>query len=260
MIRRPALVLAGALLLAARSTATAAPHVAIIIDDLGYQLEAGRRALELPGPLAYAVLPTTPLGGRLAQLAHERGKEVLLHLPLQAAQVSGKADPGSIMLDMSRAALAAAFARAMESVPNAIGVSSHRGSLLTRHPGHMRWLMEEIARHNKLFFIDSYTTHHSVALQMAREAGVAALKRDVFLDHERTEQGVRRELARLKKLARETGSAIAIGHPYPETLAVLEEVLPMLADEGIELVPLSRLINEHMNPADQLVSKESIRL
>lgn len=260
MIRRQALLVAGALLLAAQSLASTLPRVAIIIDDLGYQMETGRDAIELPGPLAYAVLPATPLGERLARLAHERGKEVLLHLPLQAVEVSGRVDPGCIVLDMSRADLAAAFSRAIESVPYAIGVSSHRGSLLTRHPGHMRWLMEEIARRDELFFIDSFTTHRSVALQMAHEAGVPALKRNVFLDHERSEQAVRQGLARLKQLAREKGAAVAIGHPYPETLAVLEEALPELAGEGIELVPLSELFARDMNPADQLASKEPIRL
>lgn len=242
MIRKRALLAAAALLLVAQSPASESARVAIIIDDLGYQLEAGRRAIELPGPLAYAILPATPRGEYLAQLARERGKEVLLHLPLAAAGPSGAAEPGGIVLEMSRAALRAAFARAMDSVPGAIGVSSHRGSLLTRHPGHMGWLMNEIAQRDGLFFIDSYTTHQSIALQMAREAGVAAAKRDVFLDHERDQPAVRRELERLKKLAREHGAAIAIGHPYPETLEVLEQVLPELADDGIELVPLSDLV------------------
>ena len=105
----------------------------------------------------------------------------------------------------------------------------------------MGWLMDELARRDGLFFIDSYTTHHSVALRIARESGIPATKRDVFLDHERRAETVLRELERLKKLARERGAAVAIGHPYPETLEVLEKALPALAEEGIELVPLSQL-------------------
>lgn len=242
MIPKRVLLAAVALLLVAQSPASEPPRVAIIIDDLGYQLEAGRRAIELPGPLAYAVLPGTPHDEYLAQLAHERGKEVLLHLPLEAARPPARPEPGGIVLDMNRAAVRAAFETALESVPNAVGVSSHRGSLLTRHPGHMGWLMNEIARRDGLFFIDSYTTHHSIALQMAREAGVAAAKRDVFLDHDRCQQAIGRELKRLKQLAREHGAAIAIGHPYPETLEFLEQALPALTDDGIELVALSELV------------------
>jgi len=233
---------AAVMLLVGQSSANVTPRIAIIIDDLGYRLDDGRRAIELHGPIAYAILPGTPRGPLLARLANERGKDVLLHLPLQAVTPTGTAEPGGIVLDMSRAAFEAAFTDAIESVPFAIGVSSHRGSLLTRHPGHMSWLMAEISRCDGLFFVDSYTTHESVALQIARELGVAATRRDVFLDHDGRRETVRRELQRLKRLARERGQAVAIGHPYPETLEVLEEELPNLAEEGFELVSISHLI------------------
>ena len=45
----------------------------------------------------------------------------------------------------------------------------------------------------------------------------------------------------MKRLARKRGSAVAIGHPYPATLELLERELPKLADEGFMLVPLSEL-------------------
>jgi polysaccharide deacetylase 2 family uncharacterized protein YibQ len=234
---------AAALLLVAHSSANVTPRISIIIDDLGYRLDAGRRAIELPGPVAYAILPETPGAQRLAEFANERGKEVLLHLPLEAVDHDGPPEPGGLVLDMSRSGFSEAFDRAIDSVPYVIGVSSHRGSLLTRHPGHMSWLMEEIARREGLFFIDSYTTHHSVALRMAREAGIAARRRDVFLDHDRSPEALEREFERLKRLARERGKAVGVGHPHPETLDMLEEELDTLEREGIELVPISQLIS-----------------
>jgi polysaccharide deacetylase 2 family uncharacterized protein YibQ len=237
-----AAIAAAALLLTSPGGANVLPRISIIIDDLGYELEAGRRAIDLPGPLAYAILPGTPRARILAELANDHGKEVLLHLPLQAAEYDGPVEPGSIMLDMSRTAFQAAFDSAIESVPFAIGVSSHRGSLLTRHPGHMGWLMEEIQRREGLFFIDSYTTHDSVALRIAAESGVTAIKRDVFLDHNRRPEAVLAEFQRLIKLARSRGKAVGIGHPYPATLELLEREIPKLAKEGIELVPISQLI------------------
>lgn len=241
------LLLAAAVLLVAQGAAETPPRIAIIIDDLGYQLEAGRRAIDLPGPLAYAVLPATPSGPRLARIAHKQGKEVLLHLPLQSVEHNGAVEPGTIMLDMNRKLFGVTFAEAIATVPFAVGVSSHRGSLLTRHPGHMGWLMDEIRAREDLFFIDSYTTHESVALEIAAEAGVTATKRDVFLDHERTVEAVARELERLKRMARERGTAVAIGHPFPETLEVLERELPKLHEQGIELVTISELIAMRLN-------------
>lgn len=232
------------LLLASSSIASGPPRIAIIIDDLGYRLDAGQRAISLPGPLAFAVLPGTPRATALARHAHERGKEVLLHLPLQAEPNDRAQEPGGINLDMSREQFRDTFERALTSVPYAIGVNSHRGSLLTRHPGTMLWLMEEIQARESLFFVDSFTTHESVALQIAREAGVDARKRDVFLDPDRDPATVAREFERMKTLARRRGSVIAIGHPYAATLALLERELPKLEAEGFELVTISELVRD----------------
>ena len=217
-------------------------RIAIIIDDLGYQLEAGERTVALPGPVACAVLPLTPRGEHLAEEAWRNGKEVLLHLPLEA-QTATQPEPGGLELDMSRQQLAATFDEAFYAVPYAIGVNNHRGSLLTRHPGHMRWLMEEIRGRGGLFFVDSFTTHESVALKLARESGVPAIRRDVFLDNDRAPAQISKQFERLKRLAKARGLAVAIGHPYPETLTLLEEELPRLADEGIELIKLSLLVS-----------------
>jgi polysaccharide deacetylase 2 family uncharacterized protein YibQ len=247
MNRRRFVIMAASALLAANVHADTRPRIAIIIDDLGYQLAAGRRAVALPGPVAFAVLPETPHGRILAVLANDAGKEVLLHLPLEAANHEGPAEPGGITLDMTRGTFRTAFAQAMATVPFAVGVSSHRGSLLTRHPGHMAWLMDEIRTREDLFFIDSYTTHESVALQVAREEGVSATRRDVFLDHEQTVEAVTREFERLKKKARKQGHAVAIGHPFPETLEVLEQQLPLLEAQGFELVTISELIRNERN-------------
>lgn len=226
-------------------TATAAdtaPRIAIIIDDLGYELVAGRRAVNLPGPVACAVLPSTPRGRELAGAAHSAGKEVLLHLPLQSETDYGEKEPGLIVLDTTRAEFAMSFASSLESVPFAIGVNSHRGSLLTRHPGHMQWLMEEIAARGELLFVDSFTTHRSVALRLAREKGVPSVRRDVFLDSDRDPQAIRQEFERLKRLARSRGLAIGIGHPYPETLGLLEQELPRLKEDGYELISISQYV------------------
>ncbi len=231
-----------ALLLASGSVATSPPRIAIIIDDLGYRLDAGQRAIGLPGPIAFAVLPGSPLARALAEQAHDSGKEVLLHLPLQAKPNDTIQEPLGIRLDMSRSEFSETFEEALTSVPHAIGVNSHRGSLLTRHPGHMRWLMEEIQARDDLFFIDSFTTHESIALKVAVETGVDARRRDVFLDPDQNPDTVVREFERMKRLAKKRGSIIAIGHPYAATLTLLERELPRLVGEGYELVTISRLM------------------
>lgn len=240
-----------ATLLSVQAGAQDVPRIAIIIDDLGYQYAAGQRAINLPGAVSFAILPATPNGRSLAQAAHDKGKDVLLHLPLEAVGQQGENEPGGITLDMNRTDFQKAFESALASVPHAIGVSSHRGSLLTRHPGHMQWLMQEISDREGMFFIDSYTTSESVAMQVAAESGVAATRRHVFLDNDRSTTAIMREFDRLLRLARKQGIAVAIGHPYPETLDFLEQKLATLDSATIRLISVSEAINrtepEHKN-------------
>ena len=161
---------------------------------------------------------------------------------MQAEESQGPVEPGGLLLDMTHSQFIAGFDANLAAVPHAIGVNSHRGSMLTRHPGHMSWLMEAIGRRGDLFFVDSYTTPASVALAAALEAGIPATRRDVFLDSDRSPGTLVREFARLKQLARETGFAVGIGHPYPATLEFLERELPKLGEEGVELISISRMI------------------
>lgn len=218
------------------------PRIAIIIDDLGYHLANGQRAIELPGTVSYSFLPGSPRAYALAKRAHAAGKEVLLHLPLQAYADDESVEPAEIHIDMSRESIERTFSEALNAVPHVVGINSHRGSLLTRHPGHMMWLMQEIAKREQLFFVDSYTTHHSVAMQIAEETGVETTRRDVFLDPDRSPETVAREFERMKELARRRGEVVAIGHPYPATLDLLEQELPRLVEEGFELVTVSEIV------------------
>ena len=236
------LALAAGLLCADPPLAEADLKLAIIIDDLGNQRRPGLQILELPGPVAMAFLPHTPYARELADKAHAQGKEVLLHLPMQAAHNERSPGPGVVTLDHTRSQFGRVLAENLQSVPHVSGINNHMGSLLTRHPGHMGWLMEELKQRPQVFFIDSYTTHLSVALQLARELDVPAMKRDVFLDRVVTPTAMARELARLKNLARERGFGIGIGHPHRQTLDFLAEQLPLLKEQGFSLVPLRALL------------------
>jgi polysaccharide deacetylase 2 family uncharacterized protein YibQ len=217
--------------------------IALIIDDLGNQRVAGERTVALLGPVACAIMPHTSHAAYLAEQAHAAGKEVMLHLPMQPIQMERIAGPGEISLDTQRRDLSRILQLDLDSVPHTVGVNNHMGSLITRHPGHMRWLMEELKRRGNLFFIDSYTTPASVAYEIAIEKGVPAARRHVFLDNEATEAQVARQFQKLKQKANQHGSAIGIGHPYPVTLAFLEQELPLLSEQGYKLVPIATIID-----------------
>ena len=215
--------------------------VAVMIDDLGERLDEARRVTALPGPVACAILPRTSHAVEIAGLANASGKEVLLHLPMESVG-DMPLGPGGITLDMTEAEIKQTVQDDLVSIPYLVGVNNHEGSLMTQHPGDLAWIMQAVHTAGPYFFIDSYTTADSVAYEVAREQGVAAARRNVFLDDENTAESVHAQWQRLLKLARLHGFALAIGHPRSATLALLEQELPQLAAEGVTLVPVSRIV------------------
>lgn len=233
-----------ALLLYAAASAPAAaapPRLAIIIDDIGYALGPGGRAIALPGPITLAVLPFTPNAAILAARATAAGKDVILHQPMEAGGSFARPSPGTLTATMDAAHLKASLRRALADIPQAIGVSNHTGSLLTTRAQSMIWLMQEV-RAQGLFFLDSRTTAATVARDIARAEGVPNVKRDVFLDHVVRPDAIAAEFARALKLARRQGFAVLVGHPHAATLAFLEQSLPGLAAGGVHLVPVRELL------------------
>jgi len=228
--------------LAAPAVADPLPQVALIIDDVGYRLAEGERAVRLPGAVAMAVLPFGTHSVALAREADAQGKEVVLHLPMQPLAGDEDPGPGALELGQSRAEIATVLAADLAAVPFARGVSNHMGSLLTQQADQMGWLMDELRQREPLFFVDSYTTAASVGFAAAREHGVPALRRDVFLDADPAPAAIEAQWRRLLARARTHGVAVGIGHPYAVTLALLERELPALAASGITLVPLSALL------------------
>lgn len=216
------------------------PVIGIIIDDMGNRYNDGMRALQLPGKVTYSVLPHTPYSKKFARIAHAKGRDVMLHQPMEA--MSGfKMGPGGLDLGMAKGQFQRTLVENLRAVPHVTGINNHMGSLMTAQSIQMGWLMEALQKQN-IFFVDSRTSERSVAYNRAIQQGIPNLQRHVFLDHNRSVPTITAQYLELIKQARERGYALAIGHPYPETMSVLEAMLPRLQEMGIQLVPVSQLI------------------
>ena len=213
---------------------TASSRLIIIVDDIGNNLEYGKAAISLPGPIAYSVLPHTPHSVFLAEMAYREGKEVMLHAPM-ANTAHLRLGPGALTDTQSKAQLTSVLRDAIRSVPHVSGVNNHMGSLLTQQRQKMDWVMAVLAEQG-LFFLDSRTTSNTMAWKSAYSQGIPWLMRDVFLDHEQTEAFIDKQFRYGLKLAREQGFAVLICHPYPETIRYLQRALPRIGEQGVQLV------------------------
>ena len=223
------------------------PMVAIVIDDVGYTKHAADLFLNLPFPVTVSVIPFTPYVGYAVSLAEARGKEVMLHIPMEsgghreAIERMESRTKGMLRVSMSDSAIVSLLRREIAAVPGAIGANNHMGSKFTRNRHKMEVVLGELKRHG-LFFLDSLTSSRSVAYRTARAMGVPALRRDVFLDHTHTKEAMDRQFKRLAAIALRRGYAVAIGHPLTATYTMIKEGASKLKAMGIEIVPISRLL------------------
>ncbi len=227
------------------------PQVAIIIDDIGYQ-KVDPDIIRLPYALTVAVMPFTPNGHEMTALARQHGKEIMLHMPMEAVAQNHLLGKGALRRPMNKQQVQQALHKALDSVPQAIGVNNHMGSLYTSLPEQMDWVMQVVAE-RQLYFIDSKTTGKSVVSAVTQKHGVKTRSRDVFLDNDKSYKALDRQFNQLIQLAKQHGHAVAIGHPYPETYRYLKKNLPRLAQQGIKVVPASALLDLPAAPA-QLIA------
>jgi polysaccharide deacetylase 2 family uncharacterized protein YibQ len=217
-------------------------HAAIIIDDLGQNLEAARQLLALPYPLTFSVLPHLRDSVETATEARRAGHEVMLHLPMEP-EAGSHASPGKgeIRVGMTSYEVEHILESDLASVPQAVGVNNHMGSRATADPRLMAAVMRSLVDHH-LYFVDSRTTAASVALEAARQQGLPAFYRSVFLDNTESVPYTLGQLRQFRRVLEDQGVALAIGHPYPTTIAALAEFLPELERDEVQLAPASRLL------------------
>ncbi|MEA2694543.1 MAG: uncharacterized protein QOJ16_3930 [Acidobacteriota bacterium] len=216
-------------------------RIALVIDDLGRSVEDVETLGRLGIPITYAVLPFESETPAVVAAIHRLRAEILCHLPMQP--VNGQnPGPGALLYGMDREALQKATSAALAAVPGAVGVNNHMGSRLSADERSMRAVLG-VLRDRGLFFLDSRTSPESVGYREAAKMGVPAAERQVFLDSDMRPQMVREQFLRTLEVAKKRGSAIAIGHPHPATLAMLAAEVPRARAEGYEFVAVSRLLD-----------------
>ena len=234
------------------------PVLSLVIDDLGYSLKQGKTALNLKGNHTYAIIPGTTYGKKLAAIAAKSDREIILHLPLQASNLKAASESNTLTESMNENQITFNTIAMLSEFPNIKGINNHMGSHLTEIGYFMRPIMASIkAYRSQLYFLDSRTSALSVAYIEAHNSGLDSISRDIFLDNEHTNlESIKLQLEMWLKKARDKGSAVAIGHPHPETMSLLTERLPSLAKE-FRFMKISELISAGIKSAN-LSSSEKI--
>ncbi|MBN2441371.1 MAG: divergent polysaccharide deacetylase family protein [Spirochaetales bacterium] len=216
-------------------------QIALVIDDAGNNIEDLLPFLQFPGKLTIAVLPQLPYSREAATLIKESGKEVLLHLPMEAE--SGiNPGPGALFVTDTTEEIIRKLQENLSTVPGAIGVNNHMGSKFTANPEKMEILFRYFSQH-KLYFLDSRTTNRSVSGELAAAAGIPFLRRNIFIDNIPVKESIRNQMEKGIALAKKMKYVILIGHVQnSEVLDVLYEILPEMEQNNYSFVGLSEIL------------------
>ena len=216
------------------------PRVALIIDDMGYHRKIGDRLLALDLNLSFSFLPHAPFASQQEEKAYQMGRDIMVHLPMEASDANWDPGPGTLYLSASPDELMITLKNNLEAVPHAIGANNHMGSRFTKNRQAMHRVLGEL-KNQGLFFVDSFTTAQSTGMDEAQKMGIKTGRRHIFLDNVQNPKLICAQLDKLATLAQKQKQAIGIGHPYQATLDALRNCGGKLL-ETVQLVPVHELV------------------
>lgn len=216
-------------------------YIALIIDDMG-PAKLSEKFIALDDvPLTLSFLPYAVGLKTQTQLAHDKGHEIMLHMPMQPFADKPR-EKYMIMGHDSAETAQKKLDAALAQFPKALvrGVNNHMGSLVTSKAEVINAVLMDIKKRG-LFFVDSKTTPRSVAEDVAYGEGIPAIGRDVFLDDVNDKKDAAYRLSKTFEKAKGKGYAVVIGHPLKKTYAAIERFITN-RPANLEFVNISQII------------------
>jgi polysaccharide deacetylase 2 family uncharacterized protein YibQ len=224
------------------------PRIALVIDDMGVDKKRSWRAIALKGPLTLSFLAYASDLPQMAQAARRAGHELMVHVPMEPMSAAEDMGPNGLAIGLGRDEVLRRLRWDLGRFDGYVGINNHMGSRFTSDAASMTLVMEELKTRG-LLFVDSRTTAATAGADVARRLGVPSAARDVFLDNEADAPASGERLRHLERLAREHGTAIAIGHPHDATIDALARWIAALPQKGLVLVPVSAIVRERSEEA-----------
>ncbi len=223
--------------------ATGTGSVAIIVDDMGSSMQEVTALLAINLPITFSVIPGLARAGAVATAAHRSGREVMAHMPMEPkGYPRQRLEKNGLLVSLSDSEIEERVVGYLQEIPFAVGANNHMGSRFTEYETKMQPVLK-VLKERDLFFIDSMTSPASVGYRLARNMGLRAGTRLVFLDNVQRVDAIKAQLDQVAAIARKKGGAIAICHPHRTTIQALTEMMPEFKKSGITFVYASQLVN-----------------
>lgn len=223
-------------------------QIAVIIDDIGYDLAPVRELMQIKADITFSVLPFLPHSRAAAEILRQGKKEILLHLPMEPVTYpADKPGEGALFTDMNEKEILHQLEKNLEAVPYVAGVNNHMGSKFMTDREKLALVFGRLKKKN-LYFVDSRTAAESEAAAAAKAVGLPMAERKIFIDNKRDYDEIYKNIMSVKNYENDPFPVIVIGHPYPETIRALKDASKALRDKGILIVPVSQLVKPKSPP------------
>lgn len=224
-------------------------QLAIVVDDFGgFSGTLLDEWLETNPNVTFAILPDLKHSTTVMNKASDMGREVMLHLPMEPVDYP-RNNPGekAVLVQNTDREIAKITESLIRQLPKAKGINNHMGSLATSDERVMSAVLDVIKRNN-LYFVDSKTTVHSVALNMAQKKMIPSIARDLFLDAPNpSEKTVMERVDQLKKLKERKNKVVVITHCFDrERINGMNKFIEEAEKIGFEIVPVSKLFESSL--------------
>nr|WP_237176051.1 divergent polysaccharide deacetylase family protein [Paenibacillus xylanexedens] len=221
-------------------------RLAIIIDDVGNDMKGTAEILAMPVKLTVAVMPFLPTTKKDAIAAHEKGMDVIVHMPMEPKK--GRPEwlgPGAITSNLTDEEVRSRVEKAIDDVPHAIGMNNHMGSKITSDKRIMSIVLD-VCNERGLFFVDSRTNFRSVVGELAVSKNMPPVGNDIFLDDQNSKQHIRKQLDLAAQRAIDKNICVVIGHvghSGMNTSAVIRESVSRLQNQ-VQFVGIGDLVRD----------------
>ena len=218
--------------------------IAVVIDDVGLSVPFTHKIAHINKPITVAFLPYGASDKKQVYELKNAGFEVMLHVPMMP-HVRASLAPNTLAPEMSRDDIQEKFKVMLKRFEGTgmNGVNNHMGSKFTESASALSAVIEVLKECN-MFFLDSKTSSKSVAKSVCKQHNVPYIARDVFLDNERNYDAIMKQFLIAERIAKKRGYAVAIGHPYAQTLQALKDWEKQNEAHNVEIVPLSYLVQK----------------
>lgn len=212
----------------------------LIFDDGGQNLFQLESFLALPFPVTVAVLPKLAHSKQAAERVRKSGKELMLHQPMQAINLSVNPGPGAITPDMTLYEIETCLRENIAEIGPVRGLNNHEGSLICEDEVKIGTVLQ-VSSNMGLYFVDSRTTSQTRVPQAAMSLGLSYYERNVFIDNTKNRADIISEIMKGVSIANKNGAAIMIGHVWSADVLpeILSELYPLLSGKGYVFTTVS---------------------